>query len=57
MSKNLFAKYCQENKETLQEKAPERYQNLSKEEKTRQYGREHHKNLSEIEKQKLIEYY
>ena len=33
MSKNLFAKYYQENKEKLQIKAPERYQNLSKEEK------------------------
>ena len=33
MSKNLSAKYYQENKERLQKKAPERYQNLSKEEK------------------------
>ena len=32
MSKKLFAKYYQENKEKLQKKAPERYQNLSKEE-------------------------
>ena len=33
MSKNLSTKYYQENKEGLQEKAHERYQNLSKEEK------------------------
>ena len=33
MSKNLSAKYNQENKERLQKKARERYQNLSKEEK------------------------
>ena len=33
MSKNLSAKYYQENKERLQKKACERYQNLSKKEK------------------------
>ena len=33
MSKNLSAKYYQENKERLQKKARERYKNLSKEEK------------------------
>ena len=33
MSKNLSGKYYQENKERLQKKACERYQNLSKEEK------------------------
>ena len=33
MSKNLSAKYSQENKERLEKKARERYQNLSKEEK------------------------
>ena len=33
MSKNLSAKYHYKNKEILQEKACERYQNLSKEEK------------------------
>ena len=33
MSKNLPAKYYQENTERLQRKAHERYQNLSKEEK------------------------
>ena len=52
MSKNLSAKYYQENKERLQKKARERYQNLSKEEKEKkqQYGRERYKNLSEDEK-------
>ena len=40
MSKNLSAKYYQENKKRLQKKARERYQNLSKEEKEKkgQYG-------------------
>ena len=33
MSKNLSAKYYQENKERLQKKARERYKNLLKEEK------------------------
>ena len=58
MSKTLSAKHCQGNKERLQKKARERYQNLSKEEKEKKwpYGRECYKNLSEDEKQKLIEY-
>ena len=52
MSKNLSAKYYQENKERLQKKARERYQNLPKEEKEKmqQYGRERYKNVSEEEK-------
>ena len=33
MSKNLSAKYYQENKKRLQKEAHERYQNLSREEK------------------------
>ena len=33
MSKNLSAKYYQENQERRQKKVQERYQNLSKEEK------------------------
>ena len=43
MSKNLLAKYYQENKERLKKKALDRYQNLSKEEKEkkRQHGRGH----------------
>ena len=48
MSKNLSAKYYQENKERLHKKASEIRQNLSKEER--------YKNLSENEKNKLIEY-
>ena len=56
MSENLSAKYYQENNETLQKKACERYQNLSKEEqeKKRQYRHERYRNLSEEEKQKLV---
>ena len=58
MSKTLSAKCYQENKERLQKKAHERYQNLSKEKKRKkqQYGRERYKNVSEDEKQKLVEY-
>ena len=59
MSKKLFAKYYQENKEKLQKKAPERYQNLSKEEnekKKKKYGCECYKNLPENEKNTLVEY-
>ena len=41
MSKTLSAKYYRENKEKLQKKARERYQNVTKEEKEKkqQYGR------------------
>ena len=55
MSKNLSAKYYQENKERLQEKARERYQNPSKEEKDKKQQNccERYKNLSEDE---LVEY-
>ena len=38
MSKSLSAKYYQENKERLQKKARETFQNLSKDEKKQQYG-------------------
>ena len=53
ISKNLSAKYHQENKERLQKKPCEKYQSFSKEEKEKkqQYGRESCKNLSEDEKQ------
>ena len=53
----LFFIYInQENKERLEERAPERYQNLSKEEeKKQQYGHESYKNLSRDEKNKLVE--
>ena len=58
ISTDSSAKYYQNKKERLQERAPERYQSLSKEEKEnkRQYGRERYKNLPEDEKQKLAEY-
>ena len=58
MSKNLSAKCYLENKERLEKKNRQRYQNLSKEEKEkkRQYGRERCKNLSEDEKNKLVDY-
>ena len=51
MSKNLSAKYYQENKERLQKKVRERYQNLFREEK------EKNDNLTaEDGRQKLAEY-
>ena len=52
MSKNLSAKYYQENKKTVQKKGRERYQNLSKKlkEKKQQYVPQRCKNLSEDEK-------
>ena len=59
MSKKLFAKYYQENKEKLQKKAPERYQNLSKEENEKKKKKCHcesYKNLPENEKNTLVEY-
>ena len=54
MFKNFSAKYYQENKESIQKKAFEIHQNLSKEEKEKkqQYGRECYKNLSEEKKKK-----
>ena len=58
MSEGSSAKYYQENKDRLQKKAHERYENLSKEEKEKeqQYGCECYKNLSEEKKQKLARY-
>ena len=47
MPKHLSVKYYQENKERLQKKARERYQNFSKGEKEEIDGREYYKNLSE----------
>ena len=56
MPKKLSTKYYQENKERLQKKAHERYQNLSKEgkEKKQQYGRERYESLSEKKKTKAF---
>ena len=51
MSKNLSPKYYPENKERLLEKARERYQNHSKEEKENMVVK-----VTEDEKNKLIEY-
>ena len=61
-SKNLSAKYFQENKERLQKKARERYKNISKEENEKSYNmkvtkifrRMINKSLLSIEK-KIIE--
>ena len=51
----IFYKY--QKLSTTKKKARKRVQNLSKEkEKKQQYGRECYKNLSEDEKQKLVEY-
>ena len=58
MSKNVSAKYYQVNKERLEKRARENYQNVSNEEieKNRKYGRKRFENLSEDEKQNLVEY-
>ena len=58
MSKNLSAKYYQENKERLQKKLVKDIKIFLKEkkQKKRQYGGECYKNLSEDKKQKLVEY-
>ena len=58
MSKNVSAKYYQENKEKLQKKVVKDIKVFlkKKKKKKRQYGCEHYKNLSENEKNKLVEY-
>ena len=59
-SKNLSAKYYQENKDRLQKRPSERYQNLSLEgkKKKQEFGREH-VNITKIsqkmKKNKLVE--
>ena len=66
----MLTEYYQKNTKRLSKKAPIRYQNLSKEEKTkspamlvsdieianRQYGRKRYKILKEDEKQRLVDY-
>ena len=52
MSKSISARYYEENKESL----PKELMKDTKKEKKQQYGRERYKNLSEDEKQKLVEY-
>ena len=56
MFKTSSANYYQDNKERLQNKAPERYQSLSKKKKEimQQHGRERCKNLSENEKKSSL---
>ena len=61
MSKNLSAKYYQENKERLQKKREKLAKDIKiflkkKQTKNKQYGPEGYKNLSEDEKQKLVKY-
>ena len=57
MSKNLSAKYYQENKRTLQKKLVKDIKIfLRKNKKKPQYGCECFRNLSQDEKQKLVVY-
>ena len=59
MSKNLSAKYHQENKEILQKKIMKDIKiflkKKNKQNQTRQYDRECYNNLSEEEKQELVD--
>ena len=58
MSENLSSKYYQENKERLQRTLMKDIKMFlkNKKKKKQQYGQERYKNLSEYEKQKLVEY-
>ena len=57
MFKDSSARYYQKNKERLKQKAHERYQGLSEEEKNKQeYGWERWRNLPEHGKQRIAEY-
>ena len=58
MSKNLSAKYYQENKERLQKKLVKNIKIFlkKKKKKKQQYDNECYKNLSQDEKYKLVEY-
>ena len=56
MSKNLSATYYQENKERLQKRARERYENLSKEKKSNIMVVNVTKISQKIKKDKLVEY-
>ena len=57
MSENLSAKYYQENKEKIQKKLVKDIKIFFNEKKKQHYGHECYKNLSENEKQKLVEYW
>ena len=54
----MSARYYQKNKKRIQKKSSEREQSLTEEEKNknRECGHERYKNLSEDEKQRLVEY-
>ena len=57
MSKNLSSRYYQQNKDRLQKKLVQDIKIFLKKEKQKKlHGRENYKNLSENEKQKLVEY-
>ena len=58
MFKTLLAKYYPENKERLQKNLVKDIKIFlkKKKKKKQQYGCEHYKNLSEDEKQRLVEY-
>ena len=57
MTRQASVKYCQK-KQKVKKKSCSRYQNPTEEEKNKkwEYGHERSKNLSENEKQKLIEH-
>ena len=54
MSKNLSAKYYQENKKRLKKLAPERYQNLSKEEEEEEKKKKQKKKRRKTEKRNWL---
>ena len=56
MSENISAKYYQENKEKIQKKLVKDIKIFLNKKKKQQYGHECYKNLSENERQKLVEY-
>ena len=58
MSKNLSAKYYQEDKESLQKKLVKNIKIFLRRKKKKkwQHGHEHYQNLTEDERQKLVEY-
>ena len=58
MSENLSSKYYQENKERLQKTLLKDIKMFlkKKKKKKQQYSQERYKNISEYEKQKLVEY-
>ena len=54
---NRAKDYYENDKETLREKARDKYRNLSEEEKNkREYGKNRYRNMSQEKKQRLKEY-